>query len=398
MATPSRRSVLGLLGVAPVAALAAGPALATQESGRIPGGLRPGGELDRLVADKAARDEFSGSLLLTNGGRTVLARSHGMADRARAVRNGPDTMFALASVTKLFTATAVAQLAQQGAVSHNGKLGTYVDGVPDALAGITVHHLLTHTSGLGDYHGMPGFWEESATWTSAAQVMSGITGYALRSTPMFAPGAGWSYSNSGYHLLGEIVARVSGTSYHDYVREHVFAAAGMTGADFVTKPRWLTDPGVAHPYRRDEQGNWTDTIAEFGFVGTPAGEAFATAADLGRFARHLYRQRLLDGPATHLMLSGKVPPGAPPGPPPGGGNPPPPSGPGPRAVFQCYGPQATLLGGQWNYGHSGGNSAGIATSVEFFPDTDWVLVVLANHANTPVQEIVGTARRLITGT
>ena len=397
MATPSRRSVLGLLGVAPVAALAAGPALATEESDRIPGALRPGGELDRLIADKAARDQFSGSFLLTNRGRTVLARSYGMADLARAVKNGPGTAFALASVTKLFTATAVAQLVQQGTVSHTGKLGAYVDGVPAALADITVHHLLTHTSGLGDYHGMPGFREESATWTSAAQVMSGITGYALRSTPLFAPGAGWAYSNSGYHLLGEIVAKASGTSYYDYVRTHVFAAAGMTGADFVTKPRWLTDRTVAHPYRRDEQGRWTDTVAEFGFVGTPAGEAFATAADLDRFARHLYRRRLLDGPATHLMLSGKVPP-APPGPPPGGGNPPPPSGRPQRTVFQCYGPLGTLLGGQWSYGHTGGNTAGIATAVEFFPDTDWVLVALTNHADTPMQEIVETARGLITGT
>lgn len=394
MATPSRRSVLGLLGVAPVAALAAGPALATQDSGRLPGTLRPGGELDRLVADRAARDQFSGSLLLTNRGRTVLARSYGMADLGRDVKNGPGTAFALASVTKLFTATAVAQLVRQGKVSHNGTLGTYVDGVPDALRDITVHHLLTHTSGLGDYHGMPGFREESATWTSAAQVMSGITGYVLRSTPMFAPGAGWAYSNSGYHLLGEIVARASGTPYHDYVREHVFAAAGMTGADFVTKPRWLTDRNVAHPYRRDEQGRWTDTVAEFGFVGTPAGEAFATAADLDRFARLLYRERLVDGPATHLMLSGKVPPG----PPPGGGNPPPPSGRPAWTVFQCYGPQGTLLGGQWSYGHTGGNPAGIATAVEFFPDTDWVLVVLTNHADTPMREIVETARGLITGT
>ena len=392
MATPSRRSVLGLLGVAPVAALAAGPALAAQESGGVPGALRPGGELDRLIADKAARDEFSGSFLLTNRGRTVLARSYGMADQSRGVKNGPGTAFALASVTKLFTATAIAQLVARCKVSHRATAATYVDGAP---AGITVHHLLTHTSGLGDYHDMPGFWEESPTWTSEAQVMAGITGYVLRSEPMFAPGAGWGYSNSGYHLLGEIVAKASGMSYYDYVREHVFAAAGMTGADFVTKPRWLTDRNVAHPYRRDEQGRWADTTAEFGFVGTPAGEAFATVADMDRFARHLYRERLLDGPSTHLMLSGKVPPGYPSPPP--GGNPPPQPGPAPRAVFQCYGPMGTLLGDQWSYGHSGGNPAGIATAVEFFPATDWVLVALTNHANTPMQEIVGTARRLITG-
>jgi CubicO group peptidase (beta-lactamase class C family) len=389
--------VLGLLGAAPVAAFAAGPALAAPAtSGSVPGALRPGGELDRLVADKAARDQFSGSLLLTNRGRTVLARSYGMADLARGVKNGPGTAFALASVTKLFTATAVAQLVQQGKVAHADSVGTYVDGVPAAFAGITVHHLLTHTSGLGDYHTIPGFREESATWTSAAQVMSGVTGYVLRSEPLFAPGTGWSYSNSGYHLLGEVVAKASGMSYYDYVRAHVFAAAGMTGADFVTKPRWRTDRNVAHPYHRDEQGRWADALEEFGYIGTPAGEAFATVADMDRFARHLYRQRLLDGPATHLMLSGKVPlPRR--TPPPGETPPPPPPGLAAKAFFQCYGPQGTLIGDHWNYGHGGGNTAGIATSVEFFPDTDWVLVALTNHADTPMQEIVALARALISG-
>ncbi|GAB1510898.1 serine hydrolase domain-containing protein [Actinophytocola sp. KF-1] len=381
--------MLGLLGAVPVAAgtaFAAGPS-ATAVGARTPEGLRPGGELDRFVADKAARDEFSGSLLLTHRGRTVLARSHGMADKARGVPNGPDTAFALASVTKLTTAVAIALLVREGKVSHGARLGAYLDGFPDAFAGITVHHLLTHTSGLGDYHGMPGYQEEAATWTSPAQVMAGITGFIRRSAPMFAPGAGFSYSNSAYHLLGEIVAKVSGVSYHDYVREHVFAAAGMTGADFVTKPEWRTGRRYAHPYHRDAQGRWVDALEEFEYIGTPAGEAFATCADLARFARHLYGSRFLGAAQTQLVLSGKVPMPQPQGTPPPGAR--------PRANYQCYGPVGTNDDGRWIFGHGGGNPAGIATSVDFFPATDWVVVVLGNHADAAVLPIVAMARDLI---
>src|SRR4051794_8630787 len=107
MMTTTRRTALKVLGASSVAATA-GPAVlarpaAAQPGGpseRVPDGLRPGGELDRFIADLAARDVFSGTVLVTHRGRTVLSRAHGMADKARSLPNGPDTMFGLASVAK----------------------------------------------------------------------------------------------------------------------------------------------------------------------------------------------------------------------------------------------------------------------------------------------------------
>lgn len=393
-AHPSRRSVLGVLGAAPVAALAAGvgvPAVAQDRSGSVPVGLRPGGELDQLIADMAARDEFSGSVLLTHQARTVLARSYGMADKQRAIPNGPGTVFALASVTKMFTAVAIAQLAQQGKVSYGARLGSYLDGFPSAVAeSVTVHHLLTHTSGFGDYHTLPGFQTAAAGWTTPEQTMTGITEFIRQSVPSFAPGAGWLYSNSGYHLLGAIVAKVAGTSYYEYVRQHVFAAAGMASTRFITKPEWQAGRGFAHPYYRDAQGQWVDGMEEFGFiVGTPAGDAFSTCADMDRFARFLWQRRLLDPGPTALMLSGKVPL-VPQGPPPSGG-----SGSPPQALFQCYGPTGALVGGQWRFGHTGGNTSGVSTLVFFYPETDWTVLVLSNYPDPIIQSIADRARNLI---
>ncbi|MFJ4620266.1 serine hydrolase domain-containing protein [Streptomyces sp. NPDC088812] len=390
----SRRAVLGLLGAASAGGLVAGtavPAVADDNSGPVPEGLLPGGELDRYVADKAAADEFSGSMLLTRRGRTVLARSYGMADRQRSVANGPGTLFALASVTKLFTAVAVAQLAQQRKVTYGASLGSYLDGFPSSVAdGVTVHHLLTHTSGFGDTRALPGYEAAEAGWTTQEQTMNGITDLIREAEPSFAPGTGWFYSNAGYHLLGAIVEKVTGMSYYDYVRQYVFTAAGMTDTRFLTRPEWQAGRNIAHPYHRDAQGQWADGITQFGYVvGTPAGDAFTTCADLDRFGRLLGQGKLLDPDWTALTLSGKVPM-VPAGTAPADG-----TGVPAQALFQCYGPMGALVAGQWAFNHGGGNSNGISTSFEVYPETGWGVMVLSNYAGDVVQSVSGLARELI---
>ncbi|MEO6087425.1 MAG: serine hydrolase domain-containing protein [Umezawaea sp.] len=390
--TTTRRSVLGLLGASGIALATAGATRAGTGSA-IPDALRPGGEFDRFVKEKADKDEFSGSVLLTHRGRTVLARSYGTANEQRA--NGPDTLFALASVTKPFTAVAVAQLAQAGKIAYNGKLGAYLSGFPASIADtVTVHHLLTHTSGLGDHFALRGYLEAALAWTSAEQVMDGTTDYIRRSELLFQPGAGSRYSNSGYHVLGAIVAQVTGRSYYDYVREHVFRAAGMTDSDFHARPRWHTDPRIAHPYATQPSGGRLDLIDKRLFIGTPAGDAFSTCADMARFARALQGEKLLNPAFTHITLSGKVP------------QPPPTVAPAPgspqagtKVAFQCYGPLTLLVDDQWVTGHSGG-APGTSTDFQMYPDSQWVSVILSNYdygMGVPPPVMV-KARELITGT
>lgn len=325
-------------------------------------------EFDQYVKGQAEAGAFAGSLLLVHRGRPVLARSYGRANDAAP--NGPDTLFAMASITKLFTAVAIAQLAQARKISYDGTLGTYVSGFPAEIADtVKVHHLLTHTSGLGDTFMMPGYMEEALTWTDVDKVMNGTTDYIRRSSLAFAPGTGFSYSNAGYHVLGAIVAQVSGKSYYDYVREHVLRPAGMTTTDFYTRPQWHSDPRIAHPYAKQPSGERADTIDERLYVGTPAGDAFTTCADMARFARALQGSKLLDRVFTGITLNGKVPLGPPPGSPPVAS---------PPVAFQCYGPMTTLVNSQWVTGHSGGNR-GTSTDFQMYPDSDWVTVILSNY-------------------
>ncbi|MCP9954229.1 serine hydrolase domain-containing protein [Actinomadura madurae] len=400
-ARPSRRTALKALGgVAAGGAVMAGSTVAApsaaahgHRTARIPGDLKPGGALDRLAADLAAKDHWSGSLLVTHRGRTVLSRSHGFADRRAGVRNRPGTRFAVASLTKMFTGVAIHQLAQQGKVDYGEKLGAYLEGIPaEAAEKVTLHHLLTHTSGLGHYYNIPGYPDESRTWSSAEEVFDGTLEYIRRggSDLAFEPGTRNSYSNTGYFLLGAIVAAVSDHSYYDYITKRVFAAADMHDSAFHTKPEWRADPRIAHPYYKKEgQTEWTDGLEEHPYIGLPSGNSFATCADLERFARVLLENKLMEAPYTQLMLGAKLPPSGPETR--SGGDAPERSPLG----FIGYGSLAILDHGQWIHGHGGGSSIGLSANIDIFPDSDWVVVVLSGYADRASNPLATLAREVI---
>jgi CubicO group peptidase (beta-lactamase class C family) len=376
----TRRTALGVFGAAGLLATgaAAGTASATRTGGSVPRDLLPGGRFDRFVADRAAADQFSGTVLLARHGRPVLARSHGLANRDENVPIGTDTRIDLASITKSLTAVALAQLVQQGAVACHLPLGTYLDGYPAEVAQATVHQLLTHTAGAG----RPGLTNQRPadedSWDSVDEVWQGMSAY-LRTLPSrFTPGSRFSYSNDGYFVLGEIVATVSGLSFYDYVRRHVFAPAGMSTSDFFTRPQIRADGGIARAYATQPGGGRADAtgLPYFPYVGGPFTGAFCTAADLLRFATALHGGRLLNRAYTAVATSGK-------------------QATGPDAPqFYGYGQVETIIGDHRIVGHTG-SGPGRANNIDVFPDSGWVAVVLSNY-DTTVRPIVDLARELIT--
>ncbi|WP_203932695.1 serine hydrolase domain-containing protein [Virgisporangium ochraceum] len=384
----SRRGALGLLGAAvPVAAGGLVAVTNTAEAGpqapAVPAGLRPGGEFDRMAADLAAQDRFSGTVLLVHRRRPVLARSYGLADKARGAANGPDTIFSLGSITKLFTAVAIAQLVEQGKVDYHERIGSYLTGLPSELAAATVHHLVTHAGGQRDYMADPEYWKVALTWDTVEEVWEGSMSFARRDPVRFVPGSAYEYSNSGYHLLGAIVAAVSGRSYHDYVRHHVFRRAGMTTADFYTTAHWRDDRRIARPYAGQPPAERVDRLDAHIFVGSPAGGAHACAPDLVRFADALRGDRLLSAPFTHLLHGAKAPRGR-------------------RTTpfgveetsFATYAPMAILSGSQWLYWHNGG-APGVSTELAWYPTSDWTTVMLSNY-DQATMSLNALSRKLIT--
>ncbi|GII90396.1 serine hydrolase domain-containing protein [Sinosporangium siamense] len=386
----SRRSMLGLLGAAPVAAglVAAGrPTRAEASASRpAPGELRPGGEFDRFLADRAAKDLFSGVVVLAYRGRPVFRRAYGMANKADSIPNRLQTRFDLASVTKTFTAVAVAQLAERGKIGFHEKLGTYLQGFsPEIGQNVTVHQLLTHTAGVG----RPPMGSEPPTrpeWDTVQKVWDGTAKTIRGLPPQFTPGTQYRYSNDGYFLLGEIVATVSGQSYYDYVREHIFKPAGMTHADFSTKPQVIADRDIARPYASRPSGERFDftTSPVFPFVGLPYRGAYATAGDLLAFAHALRNGKLLGSAYAELITGGKtaVPPTEQPAI-------------TRQHMFYGYGFSDAIVNGRHVVGHSGGGP-GAGNNLDVFPGLDWVAVILGNY-DAPAVPIVELERRLVVG-
>jgi CubicO group peptidase (beta-lactamase class C family) len=338
---------------------------------------------ERFVADRAARDLFSGTVLVAHDGRPVLARAYGLANRDRSIPNRPDTVFWLASITKTFIAVAVMRLVQQGRLRVDDPIGAHLAGFPADAAAATVHHLLTHTSGIG----RPPIGSRDpaeATWSSFDEALNGTLDIVRRTPLQFPRGTRHVYSNDGFSVLAAIVAKISGQSYVDHVRENVFAPAGMTSTAFIGRPDVLADGRVARPYWTQPDGTRVDaaTSPVMGYTAGPPGGAYSTAADLLAFACALRSGRLLAPGFVDVMTGGKVPTPAPADLP-------------VQAQFYGYGHIEAVLAGTRIVGHSGGGP-GVATRLDVFPRDGWTSIVLGNY-DTTIAPIVAKARELLTG-
>ncbi|OLF10850.1 serine hydrolase domain-containing protein [Actinophytocola xanthii] len=376
-----RRSILALLGATGLATTTGGIARAGGRD-RLPRDLLPGGRLDLFVAERAAADQFSGTVLVAHRGRPVLTRSHGLADKAAGIPNTADTGVDLASMTKSFTGVALTHLAEQGALAFHEPLGAFLDGFPSDVAAVTLHQLATHTAGAGrsalTTQRPPG----EAEWGSEEEVWQGMLAY-LRTLPLrFTPGTAFGYGNDGYFLLGAVVAAVSGLSYYDYVRQHVFAPAGLTHTEFHTRPQVLAATGVAHPYATQPNGERVDMAPSLPYIGAPSHGAFCSARDLLRFAHALHTNGLLGPAYTRVVTGGKHALSPADRPAPAG-----------QREFYGYGHVETVAGEHRIVGHSGGGP-GRATNLDVFPETGWTVVVLSNY-DTTIRPIVDLARQLV---
>ncbi|MDB1090006.1 serine hydrolase [Streptomyces sp. ACA25] len=251
--------------------------------------------LETLLRRLQEERSFSGTVLITRAGRTVFEEHYGQADRAAGVPVGSRTRFALGSVTKIFTATAVLTLVEEGALRLDTRVRELLppDRRPSTLReDVTVGHLLTHTSGIADY-----FEEETATgeWVSefAALWRDRPVYRMLRPAdfleffgdlpPYRAPGVRYQYSNAGYILLGLAVEQVTGRDCNEEVIARVFDPAGMDASGFFGSDEVRPDVATGYLRPRAPGEPWRTNVFAVPSVGGPDGGAFSTAADLDRF-------------------------------------------------------------------------------------------------------------------
>jgi CubicO group peptidase (beta-lactamase class C family) len=308
----------------------------------------------KKLDDDSAAGRFSGTVLVARNGKPVFAQAYGLSDREHKIPNMLKTRFRIGSMNKMFTAVATLQLAQAGKLSLNDPVGKYLTDYPnkEVATKVTINHLLTHTGGTGDIFG-PDFQAHRLELRTLEDYVRLYGNRGLK----FEPGSQWDYSNYGFILLGRVIEKVSGQSYYDYVREHIFKVAGMTSTDSAPEDQAVTDRSIGYTRmgaaNEDEWHPNTDTLP---YRGTSAGGGYSTVNDLVSFANALQQHKLLNAHYTELVTTGKIDT--------------------PNGKY-AYGFADHTINGTRCFGHGGG-APGMNGDLEICPGSASIIAVLAN--------------------
>lgn len=263
-------------------------------------------EFEAFLEKLNAADSFSGGILVAKDGIPLLQKAAGLADKSFAVANQIETKFNIGSIGKSFTAIAIAQLAERGLLSFNDPLSKWVPNYPRAVGDkITIHHLLTHTSGLGDFPPTYGH-----AWTEPFHCLDHLLPLLFEATLSFEPGSGWQYSNTGYTLLGAVIEAISGHDYVDHMKTHLYLQAGMYHTDAYEKDQVVANMAVGYthvnPLGEGKIVRERKNLYLLPYKGGPAGGSYSTLRDLFFFERALRTHQLLSPTFTSIVLEGKV--------------------------------------------------------------------------------------------
>jgi CubicO group peptidase (beta-lactamase class C family) len=242
--------------------------------------------LEEQVEAYAAAGNFQGSVLVARDGQPLLNRGFGMANIEWNIPATPDTKFRLGSVTKQFTGMAVLLLEEQGKLAVTDSIRKLIPEAPAAWDKVTIHHLLTHTSGIPSFTGLPDYRKTNALPAPPAETMKRVTGMPLE----FEPGARFKYSNTGYTLLGLIVERASGMAYDAFLRKHVLGPLEMHDTGYHHNN--VIVPRMAAGYSRGPKGLEPAGHIDMS-IPHAAGALYSTTADLLKWDAALRRGALL---------------------------------------------------------------------------------------------------------
>jgi CubicO group peptidase (beta-lactamase class C family) len=336
-------------------------------------------ELETHIGKLAAEDKFSGAVLVARDGQPIFMKAYGMANKSANLPNSIDTKFNLGSMNKMFTAIAIAQLAERGKLSFQDPIHKHLPDYPNKAVAdkVTIHHLLTHSSGMGDYQNER-FYAQLDRMRTVADLVPLFANDPLS----FEPGEKWDYSNAGFVVLGLIIEKASSQNYFDYVKQHIFKPAGMTNTGFYERDKEVLNRAVG--YMRvnlkgepDPEASRRENTSTRPAKGSPAGGAYSTVNDLLKFRFALLKDRLLNHKNTDLVMRGKVkvPAGWP-------------------MSEYGYGFTISYGNGKRIVGH-GGAGLGIAGKFEIYPEQSYTVVILSNYDLSAIMPVVMKTRELI---
>jgi CubicO group peptidase (beta-lactamase class C family) len=315
--------------------------------------------------DAAAKvQKFNGSVLVAKGGAILFAKGYGLANAEYDIPNSPDTKFRLGSITKQFTATAILILQDQGKLKVEDRISKYLANAPKAWDKVTIHHLLTHTSGIPSYTDDPSYGKNMTKPETVDSMIARFKDKPLE----FEPGSKFHYDNSGYFLLGAIIEKVSGKTYEAFLKEAIFQPLRMTSTGYDRHATVL--PKRASGYERRGEGlvnaPYLDMNQPFA-----AGSLYSTVGDLYKWDRALKACKLISKPAMAAMFK-------------------------PFKNNYAYGWAIGERKGHKQIGHGGGIN-GFATDFERYPDDDVCIAVLCNVLPSNPGTVAGDLAGIVFG-
>lgn len=327
--------------------------------------------IEAVLQRAVNESDFSGVCLVKRDEEIVYHRAFGLAHRGSGIANQVSTRFDIASITKLFTAVAIMQLVEQGTFGLDTAVMPFLERddtrIPDA---VTVFQLLTHTSGIADD-------ADEEAGEDYELLFVDKPNYSIRTTedflpqfaykePMFPPGEGVRYNNCAFILLGLMIEKVTGQSYRDYMREHVFQRAGMTGAEFCAMDG--VHPDLAEGYKKVIMGDgavtWTKNIYSYPPIGSPDGGATVAAMDLDTFIRAISTGVVVNEASSRALFR-------------------------PHVLVKDHGKQKLMNGLGFEFMvtpedriisiYKDGSNAGVAGILAYYPNSGTTSVLLANQ-------------------
>jgi CubicO group peptidase (beta-lactamase class C family) len=240
------------------------------------------------------------SLAVVRDGQLIKSRGYGLANLELNVRATEDTVYEIGSNTKQFTAAAVMMLVEEGKINLDDKLTKYFPEAPESWSGITVRHLLSHTSGIQNHVAVPDWLNvfKTSITSETTPARDELLKMFFKLPLEFQPGETWSYDNTGYYLLGIIIEKASGKSYWEFLAERIFHPLGMT-ATRNTEPQPIV-PNRASGYE------WVNDHFEnrpilAPFIAFSAGSILSTVKDMAKWDAALYSEKLLKESSLHQV-------------------------------------------------------------------------------------------------
>lgn len=246
--------------------------------------------------------QFNGTVLVAENGKVIYKKGFGLANLEWNIPNKPDTKFRIGSITKQFTSMLILQLVEEGQIHLQGKLSDYLSEYrKDTGEKVTIHHLLTHTSGIPSYTNLPNFMNDvSRNPYPVDDVIKKFCSGDLE----FEPGTKFSYNNSGYFLLGAIIEKIAGKTYESFLKERILEPLGMKNTGYDHHRTIISGRATGYSKNFDgyENAPYLDMSLPYA-----AGALYSTVEDLYLWDQALYTEKLLSKNLNELMFTPHIP-------------------------------------------------------------------------------------------